>query len=258
MRASAVVLGVVLAGFGASLAMALETSEFGVAIAPTDDPVALQGPVSTQQGPAEGAQALAEGAQATTDVEPESCVAPAAAYQDMARRFADDPEGFVERYSSFDASVAVPLRNAIMTDPSLVPLAIELIRASGSESERARQMAVGLGQAALLCAATAPNTALEIQEAVLELQDDFVAVNFAAAAGDTGTGALRGGAGGGSGSAGGGAGPGLTASSSLGASGPWTIGSAPQPEAVYNFSRSGLRLIFETSRSSSVESRTTP
>ena len=183
MRANALIFGVFLMVIGASAAAAIETSETGVTAESQAGPAIAEMPA--EQVPEDGAPAPAAGAQAAVEMEPESCVAPAAAYRDMAERFARDPEGFVERYASFGASVAVPLRNALMTDPSLLPVAIDMIRAAGNGSERARQMAVGLGQAALLCSATAPATALEIQEAVLELQDDFVAMNFAAAAGDT-------------------------------------------------------------------------
>lgn len=211
------------------------------------------GPVSTDM------LAPMENAQAARSDETESCVPPAAAFQDMAQRFGNDPEGFMKRYSSFGASAAVPLRNAVMAQPDLLPVAIDMIRNAEKGSERVRQIAVGLGQASLLCAATAPNTALRFQEAVLELQDDFVAQNFAAAAGDTGTGALGVGIGAGATTgSGGGGGPGLRASPSLGAFGAWTTGSAPQTDPQFNFRGAQILTIFDTSSSSGTASRTTP
>lgn len=231
--------------------MVVEDPQFGTGSESPNQPAIVIAPPSDVQGPGADGQAVA-GEQA------ESCVPPAAVFQDMARRLADDPEGFVDRYSSFGASAAVPLRNAVMAQPDLLPVVIDLIRAAGTGSERARQLAVGLGQASLLCAATAPNTALRFQEAILELQDEFVAQNFAAAAGDTGTGALGGGGSGAAGGPGGGGSPGLNASTSLGAFGAWTIGSAPQPDPSFRFQGARIRTIFETSSSSGIVSRTTP
>ena len=251
MRISAAVLSLVLAGSGTTLAFAVENMQ-PEAEAPVL-PAILAAPGADVPVPAEVGEAAFVG-------EAESCVPPAAAFKDMARRLADDPEGFVERYSSYGASAAVPLRNAVMAQPDLLPIVIDLIRAADTGSERARQLAVGLGQASLLCAATAPNTALRFQEAILELQDEFVAQNFAAAAGDTGTGALgRGGGGAGApGGPGGGGSPGLATSASLGAFGAWTIGSAPQPDPQFRFQGARIRTIFETSGSSGIVSRTTP
>lgn len=251
MRISAAVFSLVMAGGGTTLAFALESMQSdmdvperpAIVAAPTNDVPDAEEPGSVE-----------------TAGEAESCVPPAAAFTDMARRLAGDPEAFVERYTSHGASVAVPLRNAVMAEPNLLTVVIDLIRASESGSERARQLAVGLGQAALLCAATAPNTALRFQEAILKLDDDFLTQNFAAAAGDTGTGSLGvgGGGAGAPGGPGGGGAPGLAVSASLGAFGPWTVGSAPQPDPQFRFGSVRILTIFETSGSSGIVSRTTP
>lgn len=147
------------------------------------------------------------------------CIDNIAAYSEWADRFMTGADAFVADYSVNGQSLAIPIRNVLVSQPNQLAAVSGSLAKLDPTSDAARQMVIGMGQAAAMCAARQPDVSLAIQEEVAGIENEALQLAFAAVTGNVETAAL----GNGPGAAGGGgvsaSGPSISGGNSDGTSG---------------------------------------
>jgi len=176
---------------------------------------------------------------AAADVEPLPCV-DGSAYMDMALDFERDPQNYLNGLSTRGTSLAIPTRNIVASRPDLLDPVIEQLLGFGTDSNEARQIALGLGQAALLCSRVSAVQALAIQEAIAGLEDETIETAFLSVTGGIETASLGNSAGNASNGSVVGAAS-LSDNGQVGTFGPFGDDDlTPQYSQIYTFARSGV------------------
>ncbi|KQT85074.1 hypothetical protein ASG48_07240 [Aurantimonas sp. Leaf443] len=111
-------------------------------------------------------------------------------YDSLAADFDRNPKVFFDGFVARGSSVAVPARNVLLSRPAAIDQVIEAMRTYGLSTEPARQLAVGVGQAALVYSKTLPEVSVAFQERMAALESETIRLAFSAATGDIATAAL--------------------------------------------------------------------
>jgi len=170
---------------------ASDTSAPSPQIAQSAEPAAQ--PVSAQEAIAAAVaseQAPVLPSDRVADLQP--CVNNVTPYQTWLTAFAGGAQPFYEALQFQGGSFAIPTRNVTITQPSGLNGILGEVRTYGLESREGRQIAIGLGQAALVCAGTQPETAAAIQEGIAALQSPALELAFTGVTGNLDTASLRG------------------------------------------------------------------
>jgi hypothetical protein len=147
---------------------------------------------------------------------------------------------FLSGFPAGGASLIAQIRDLVASDPTTLPLILQLL--ANANGEQLNAIGIGLGQGALVCTRVDQAFATEIQQAVAATNNDGVMVAFASVLGDRPIAALGGGGGGASGGAGGGQINPITGSG--------TGGSSTTPTFTSFFTRNTGTNLFTSSSSS--------
>lgn len=132
---------------------------------------------------------------ANVSISQAGCVAPAVALPGSALdAVRDNPSSLLPVFERGTAALTTEVRNLVTSDPAIITTILSA--ASKANDEQKRAIGAGLGQAALICAHSDPETVRLIQEALLKAADQEMTVAFQALTGDTETAAVDSGGGG--------------------------------------------------------------
>lgn len=176
---------------------AVTSGQTGSSTQPTTQPSDAS-PVPTVEGAVNGTPEASVAASTAGDTESstidlaalQSRIPANPVYDSLAADFDRNPKVFFDGFVARGSSVAVPARNVLLSRPAAIDQVIEAMRTYGLSTEPARQLAVGVGQAALVYSKTLPEVSVAFQERMAALESETIRLAFSAATGDIATAAL--------------------------------------------------------------------
>lgn len=115
-------------------------------------------------------------------------------------QFKADPAQILKQFPSGGAQMISMIRDLVASDPTTLPLILDL--AAKANADQINAIGTGLGDGALICVKTDQAFATEIQQMVAALGNETLAQAFTGVLGDQGIASVGGGGGGGAGGGG--------------------------------------------------------